>query len=402
METVKVLYNSWDNLVNSNPLWKIRWVAISSGGYFAICGHPQISFETLITSISDISNFELNHKNNGLQSPTPDSAFADIIATSTVAESNTGTSASIGSSASNEGTFVVGEDGIGNIKPLPIGISGQQASNVGLPICGTDGYSYQEVKVRSNGALRVESIPYLTNIAQGKVPNHIVGSRIAEVAVASLNTKTLLVSGIWNEQTSGGQWSVSSNSSSDTSNGQGAKAIRVSFITDSGLRINEYFALNGVTPVPFAATNALYLDGITVIDVGSNTVTQGDISIYSNNDGTGQIIGQVISGKMSLDSAVQYTASNETGFMSNVIALTNNKQMVFDFYTYENYSNENVLGGTMIKSHKLSIASAKGQGSGEIPSTIIVSPNGKFEVYATTDNPGDIATISLFGWFEIN
>lgn len=79
---------------------------------------------------------------------------------------------------------------------------------------------------------------------------------------------------------SGTQMNIVSTSPNDTSGGTGVREVRIEYLDSSGLEASETKILNGTTPITTSATDITFVNAIHAIDVGSNGVAVGDITIY--------------------------------------------------------------------------------------------------------------------------
>lgn len=78
----------------------------------------------------------------------------------------------------------------------------------------------------------------------------------------------------------GEQMTIASTSPNDASGNTGVREVRIEYLDGSGLEATETKVLTGTTPVNTTATDITFVNAIHAIDVGSNGVAEGDITIY--------------------------------------------------------------------------------------------------------------------------
>jgi hypothetical protein len=116
--------------------------------------------------------------------------------------------------------------------------------------------------------------------------------------------------------TSAGQRSIASSSTADTSSGTGAQTVTINYLDPSFVLHSETITLNGTTPVATVGTNYLYIESIVVTTVGTGQINAGVISLYTNNNGTGTVIGSVAAGDQQTWWAHHYVPSGVTCYIT--------------------------------------------------------------------------------------
>lgn len=130
---------------------------------------------------------------------------------------------------------------------------------------------------------RVSSMPYLYDVAEGNIPNHISFRQIGRNGdVDNLLEDLWDVGGVYVYPPAGGiQMQVSSTSANDSAAGIGARQVAIHYLDSSYNEQSETITLNGVTPVNTVATNILRVNGFHVITVGSNGYSVGSIRLHN-------------------------------------------------------------------------------------------------------------------------
>lgn len=302
-----------------------------------------------------------------------------------------------GAAIGSTGTPLMGKDASGNAEFLPIAEEGQSSPLKGFLVMGTDDTTLRAQRVRSNGSARVEMIYYLYNIAAGIVPNHSVMFRNVDATLPTTN-RQLLVKGVWNEQSTGAQRSLVSDSSQDSATGTGARKVLLTYISSvDGTRKTEVVTLNGTTAVDTVATDIKWVDQLQVIDAGSGQLADGTISLMSATAGGGTTMAQIVAGESDLRAAVIYAPSNRTVYMSRVFG-TSDDRGIYEFVLQKDWSSKGgvTLPDVVMKHYY----EKKALSDFDLPVPIKIDPGKKLEVYLTPANPGAFVAGTFVGWEE--
>lgn len=128
------------------------------------------------------------------------------------------------------------------------------------------------------------------SIARGDVPGvtpvNAQGERAA--SEAETNQPITPANGIFVID-AGGQVNVQSTSADDTSDGTGARAVRLNYLDADGAENSEDVTLNGTTPVATQATDIKFIQCMHLTDVGTGLAAAGDITVTDNGDEYSQI-----------------------------------------------------------------------------------------------------------------
>lgn len=107
--------------------------------------------------------------------------------------------------------------------------------------------------------------------------------------------------------TSGTALEAVSASSSDTSNGTGARTIKVWGVDSSYLPFTETITLNGLTPVPLSNTSVIAINKTEVVTVGSGLANAGKIDIRAVSGGAVKSSIQAVAESINLSADFVYT-----------------------------------------------------------------------------------------------
>jgi len=285
----------------------------------------------------------------------------------------------------------------GSLRIHGSGTVGAASPGAGVLILGTDDTFLRAVRVRDNGAMRVESIPYLWQIADGHVPNHSGIQRHSSVTVAATD-RTLLVGGVWSEQTVGAQRSIKSDSVNDTSGGSGVRKIQIKYISSvDGLEKSEVIALNGTTAVNTVATDIKFITKLKAVDVGSVGFADGTVSMMTAVSGGGVVMAEILAGKLELLSSVIYVPTGKSLFVSRV-EMTTNDEAVYQFQITEDLTS--LGGGANVPDIEFGAHIRKEGGFADLATPIKVCGGQKFEVYVSPEGAGNTFHVNIYGWIE--
>jgi len=128
--------------------------------------------------------------------------------------------------------------------------------------------------------LRVSSMPYVYDIAEGNVPNHFSHSSFGRGFNIN-NTEVPLweVGGAYIFPAAPQQMKVVSSSSSDGAGGVGARQVEIYYLDSNYAEHEELVTLNGTTAVNTVATDILRINDFHVTDAGSSKCAVGNIDI---------------------------------------------------------------------------------------------------------------------------
>jgi hypothetical protein len=138
-----------------------------------------------------------------------------------------------------------------------------------------------------NGKPRVSSMPYLFDIAEGNVPDHVAWSKVGYSPASTASQTTLWVPGteyVWpiGEQ----QMEVRANSGDDTAAGPGAQSVWFKYTNLLGHEKTETVSLAGAANVDTVATDIYRINGFRVASTGANGKPTALIDIRNRADHT--------------------------------------------------------------------------------------------------------------------
>ena len=131
-----------------------------------------------------------------------------------------------------------------------------------------------------NNKLRISSMPYIYDIAEGNVPNHFSHSSFGRAFNVNLTEVELWeVGGVYKFPAAPMQMQVVSSSAADGPAGAGARQVKIYYLDANYIELTELVNLNGTTPVNTSATNILRINDLHVTDAGNNKCSAGNIDI---------------------------------------------------------------------------------------------------------------------------
>jgi len=131
-----------------------------------------------------------------------------------------------------------------------------------------------------NNKIRVSSMPYVYDIAEGNVPNHFSHSTFGRTfSVNQTEVELWEVGGAYKFPGAPMQMQVVSSSANDSASGSGARQVDIHYLDNNYVQHSELITLNGTTPVNTAAANILRINNFHVIVAGSSKCSAGNIDI---------------------------------------------------------------------------------------------------------------------------
>ncbi len=128
--------------------------------------------------------------------------------------------------------------------------------------------------------LRVSSMPYVYDVAEGNVPNHSSHSSFGRAFnVNQAEVELWEVGGAYKFPGAPMQMQVVSSSPGDAPGGAGARQVKIYYLDASYIERTEIINLNGTTPVNTAAADILRINDFHVTDAGSSKCSAGNIDI---------------------------------------------------------------------------------------------------------------------------
>jgi hypothetical protein len=129
--------------------------------------------------------------------------------------------------------------------------------------------------------LRVSSMPYLFDIAEGNVPDHTPFAKLGYNAdVGATEEDIITQGGVYPWIPAGGiALDVVSSSGDDNGSGSGIQKVRVSYLKADYSAASEIITLTGIVAVPLTDTHILRVNSIRATQVGANGVAAGTITV---------------------------------------------------------------------------------------------------------------------------
>jgi len=143
----------------------------------------------------------------------------------------------------------------------------------------SDTLDSEGVKFISN-KMRVSSMPYLYDIAEGNVAGHTPFAKLGYNAdVGATEEDIITQGGVYPWIPAGGvALEVVSTQAQDTLAGTGVQKVRVTYLDTDYAEKSEIIDMAGATPVPLVDTSVLRVNSIRATQVGTGLMSAGDIT----------------------------------------------------------------------------------------------------------------------------
>lgn len=171
-------------------------------------------------------------------------------------------------------------------------------------------------KVTEKGELYVYPADYYLQVAQGQIhgaKQYVISGYKVGVSTTVLDDLSQISGTTTLPNPNGIQLAVSSSSASDTLAGTGIRRVTIYYLDTDYKEKTEGVTLNGTTPVNTSATNIQRVQWMHALEVGSNNVAVGNISL-KNTAGTTTYEVIATGGNMSLTAHFTIPA-NKTGYI---------------------------------------------------------------------------------------
>jgi len=133
--------------------------------------------------------------------------------------------------------------------------------------------------------IRVSSMSYLYDIAEGNVANHIGWTKTGyNEGLGATEEDMWNVGGTYIFPTAEMQMEVVSSSADDTSNGTGVRKVKIWYLDDAGVEKTEEITMNGATPVATTATDIYRINRFRITATGTGLKAAGNIDIRNLAD----------------------------------------------------------------------------------------------------------------------
>jgi len=138
-----------------------------------------------------------------------------------------------------------------------------------------------------DGKPRVSSTPYLYDIAEGQILNHVPWSKIGYSGASAATETTIWVPAtqyVW--PVAGQQMEIRGNHGDDTAAGDGARTVWFKYLDSFGQEREETVTMAGVANVDTVATDIYRIQNFRVATTGQNGRPTGIIDIRNRTDHT--------------------------------------------------------------------------------------------------------------------
>ena len=168
-----------------------------------------------------------------------------------------------------------------------------------------------------DGKLRISSMPYLYDIAEGNIPNHTSFIKLGNVAtVVNVEQDIWSQGGKYVFPTATGSFIVQSTSTSDKTGSTGILTIKIGYLDGDYVSKTETLSMNGTTPVQSIATNMFRVNSIRTVTVGTGASAAGTIRVSGSSNAN---ILRILNIGQNRGRALIYTVpSGSTAFITGV------------------------------------------------------------------------------------
>lgn len=128
--------------------------------------------------------------------------------------------------------------------------------------------------------IRISSMPYLYDIAEGNVPLHTPYSKLGYNGdVGNTEEDIITQGGVYSWIAAGGvALEVVSDSADDALAGIGVQKVKITYLDTDYSQQTQTLDMAGLTPVPLTDTSILRVNSIRAVQVGTNNMSVGNIN----------------------------------------------------------------------------------------------------------------------------
>lgn len=136
-----------------------------------------------------------------------------------------------------------------------------------------------------DGKLRVSSMPYLFDIAEGNVSGHTCWNKLGfNGDIDNTDEDVWEVGGTYVFPTSGLTMEIVSSSAEDTNTGSGIQKVKIFYLTDNFTEKVEEVSMSGTTVITTAGSDIYRVNYFEASQVGVNGVAAGSIDLRNTTD----------------------------------------------------------------------------------------------------------------------
>jgi hypothetical protein len=160
----------------------------------------------------------------------------------------------------------------------PVGVTGTASQGLPVKLVDETGAVYGVKQV--NGKVRVSSMPYLYDIAEGNVTGHTGWSKIGyngDVGTSEEDIWTVGGTYVW--PAAQAAMKIASSSANDTAGSVNARTVRVYYLNAAGSAKSEAVTINGTHPVTTVATDLYRINALRLETAGTNNGPAGTITL---------------------------------------------------------------------------------------------------------------------------
>lgn len=248
-----------------------------------------------------------------------------------------------------------------------------------------------------NNKPRVSSMPYLYDMAEGNVPNHVGWSKLGYNGDVGTSQEDLwAVGGLYVFPAAAIQMQVVSSSANDTAAGTGVRTVVISYLDASYVTKSETVTLNGVGAVTTTATDIFRVQRFRAGSVGSGGMAAGNISLQAV--GGGVTYSQIATGYTRARN-ITYTVPAGKALYITSITFSNGSLKGVRFTTRATYDAD----AAAVTDFFLPYTEVAMEGGAfyrplEIPTAFPAQVS--LKVSAVADAAGAVCAVALRGWLE--
>jgi hypothetical protein len=195
----------------------------------------------------------------------------------------------------------------------------------------------------------------------------------------------------------GQQVQVRSSSGSDTSAGTGVQSVRIDYLNSDDELATEDVILNGSTPVLTVATNITDIVDFHSVDVGSNTVSVGNIDITDVGD-IGLIYNRIAANGNKSMSTLRHFLPSSTAYLTSLTISGDTKGTDIMLRSDSNDSGD-VFPNVWL--FQVPITMSDAPTTVQFDPALVIPPNARVKVSARAGASGNTVSVFINGWVKI-
>lgn len=256
-----------------------------------------------------------------------------------------------------------------------------------------------------DGKPRVSAMPYLYDIAEGNIPNHISWNKIGFNGDIDNVTEDLISQGgIYIFPTIAAKMDLVSSSVNDDGSpaGSGARTVTIYGLLSDYSEASETLTLNGTTPVQ-TVNSYLRINNMRVATAGASGLTEGNITL-SETGGTTFKYGYIAAGFTRQRQMIYTVPIGKTLYLTSITVSGVNTSVGHwcRFTTRANYDDKSGLntGNVFIAYHEILVVDQSFERNLEIPTKFSERTDIRIQAISDAGSSNEICSCALRGWLE--